>query len=399
MLKRLLLAAAACEGLVGLAVAMWSVGAALADDATGITDTTIKIGMFGPLTGPSSAWGYPIDHAAMMVYQEANDTGGINGRKFEIIEEDDACDVAKAVAAAKKLIYEDKVFMIHGGVCSLPVMAARDDIAASKVPFMVLGAASDKIAIPVVSNVFTSQPQASFQGPEIADKILINPAVKRVAVVRHADEWSLTYTVPMIKKLKERGVDVDEEVVDRQSVDTTAQVLKVKEFTPDATALIIYPAETAVFLRDAAKYGLKGPFFGTGAAMDLAALVRRAGSADFVRDFYALSILRGSLDEAVMKPDVDLLKKHFPDDKVLIDSFQSTGGARVVVEAIRRAGRNLSRERVIAELDNMRDLDVAPLPCRISFTPTDHQGCKTLGPLLNFRDGQVVSASPWASGK
>ena len=399
MLTRSRLASTVGGGLIGLVFALWSAGPALAADTTGITDTTIKIGMFAPLTGPSAAWGYPIDHAAMMVYMEANDHGGINGRKFEIIQEDDACDVAKAMAAIKKLLYQDKVFMIHGGVCSVPVIAARDEIAASKVPFMVLGAASDKIAIPVVPNMFTSQPQSSVQGPDIANKILLNPAVKRVAVVRHADEWSLTFTNPLIAKLKERGVAVDEEIVDRGSTDTTAQVLKVKEFNPGATALIVYPAETAVFLRDAAKYGLKGPFLGTGAAMDLSALVRRAGSADFARDFYALSILRGSLDEPIMKPEVELLKKYFPDDKVLVDSFQSTGGARVVVEAIRRAGRDLSREKVVAELDKMRDLDAPPLPCKISFTPTDHQGCKTMGPLLNFRDGKIVSASPWASGQ
>src|SRR5689334_12592332 len=126
MLRRLHLATTVGRGLIGLVVAMLSAGPALADDTTGITDTTIKIGMFSPLTGPSAAWGYPINHAAMMVYLEANDKGGINGRKFEIIQEDDACDVAKAMAAVKKLIYQDKVFMIHGGVCSLPVIAARD---------------------------------------------------------------------------------------------------------------------------------------------------------------------------------------------------------------------------------------------------------------------------------
>jgi branched-chain amino acid transport system substrate-binding protein len=394
MLGKLRLAAAA-----GLAVAMGFGGTALAADTTGVTDTTIEIGMFGPLTGPSSAWGYPIDHAAMMIYMQANAAGGVNGRKFHITEEDDGCDVAKAVAAVKKLIYQDKVFLINGGVCSLAVMAAREDIADSKVPYMVLGAASDKITVPVIPNIFTAQPQASAQGPAIADKILLNPAVKRVAVVRHSDEWSLIYTVPLIKKLKARGIAVDEEVVDRQSADTTTQVLKVKEFNPDATALIIYPAEIAVFLRDAAKYGLKGPFIGTGAAMDLVALARRAGSPDFVRDFYALAILRGSLDEPVMKPYVDLLKKNFPSDKVLIDSFQSTGGARVVVEAIRRAGRDLSRERVIAELDKMRNFDASPLPCPVSFSPTDHQGCKTLGPVLNYRDGKIVSADLWGARK
>ena len=77
--------------------------AALAED--GVTNNTIKIGMFGPLTGATSVYGYPINNGAIAIYNEINEQGGINGRKIEIVHEDGACDPAKTRAAVKKLIH------------------------------------------------------------------------------------------------------------------------------------------------------------------------------------------------------------------------------------------------------------------------------------------------------
>src|SRR5689334_23313374 len=67
----------------------------------GVTKDSIKLGMFGPLTGPVSLYGYPIINGAAAVYKKANDEGGIHGRKIELVYEDDVCDPAKTRAAVK----------------------------------------------------------------------------------------------------------------------------------------------------------------------------------------------------------------------------------------------------------------------------------------------------------
>src|SRR3546814_2966270 len=89
--------------------------------------------MFGPLTGSASLWGYPINNGAIALYKYTNAHGGINGRQLEIVDEDAACDPAKAVAAVKKLIYLDHVFIIHGGTCSAAVFAAKREMAGDQV--------------------------------------------------------------------------------------------------------------------------------------------------------------------------------------------------------------------------------------------------------------------------
>jgi branched-chain amino acid transport system substrate-binding protein len=88
------------------------IGVARADETTGATNKSIKIGMFGPVTGPSSAQAKAL-YGAVAIYKDINDRGGINGRQLELVIEDDGCDANKGVAAAKKLISQDKVFPLH----------------------------------------------------------------------------------------------------------------------------------------------------------------------------------------------------------------------------------------------------------------------------------------------
>ena len=112
--------------LAQLLVTMAGIGLGFSAHAgdPGITKDTIKIGTFGPLTGPVSLYGYPIINGAAAVYKKVNDEGGIHGRKIELVYEDGVCDPAKTRAAVKKLIASHEVFMINGGNCSAAVFAA-----------------------------------------------------------------------------------------------------------------------------------------------------------------------------------------------------------------------------------------------------------------------------------
>jgi branched-chain amino acid transport system substrate-binding protein len=138
----------------GILIAMTGAKAPLAAEP-GLTKDTIKLGMFGPLTGPVSIYGYPVNNGMIAVYKKVNDEGGIHGRKIEIVHEDGSCDPAKTRAAVKKLISRDEVFAIHGGSCSAAVFAARDIFVEEGVPYMVGIATLDKISAPVNKYVFT----------------------------------------------------------------------------------------------------------------------------------------------------------------------------------------------------------------------------------------------------
>src|SRR6476620_10628865 len=378
-------------GLVAACVFTFGVGAAapaIAEDS--VTDTTIKIGMFGPLTGATSVCGYPINNGAIALYKDINDKGGINGRKIEIVHEDDACDPAKARAAIKKLIYSDKVFMINGGSCSAAVFAARDEFIESKTPFMVMAATLDSISTPPSKYIFTTTLPGSGDSAVMLNFAKTIPGAKRLAVVRHVNEWADAKYKKVEEGYKAAGFELVADVqLEAKATDATSAVLKIKAANPDAT----------VFLRDAEKYGLKGPFIGTTSVQDLQDLADRAGSKTAIKDVYATSFLKGPVGSPDLAKYADIYKKQFPNDKVQSLSFYGMSGALTVIDALKRAGRDLTREKFIAALEATKNGDAGPAQCQVNFSPERRQGCLE-GTIWALKDGQIVNVgTSWPKAK
>ena len=142
----------ACMALLGAAALAPAVQAQAQEP--GITPTTIRIGMFGPLSGPSMAYGFDVVNAARMYFDKINREGGIHGRRIEVVVEDDRCTANDVVAAVKKLVEQDQVFLLNGGSCSAPVVAARDYVVRSGVPWVMLNASGDGALYPPQPNIF-----------------------------------------------------------------------------------------------------------------------------------------------------------------------------------------------------------------------------------------------------
>jgi len=380
----------ACAAAIG--VATCAATGALAE--TGVTKDSIKIGMFGPLTGAVTLYGYPILNGPAAVYARVNEEGGIHGRKIQVVYEDDGCDPAKTRAAVKKLIYNQEVFMINGGTCSASVFAARDEFNDNKVPMMAVATTLDKITDPMTRYVFTTTQPASRDGDVMAAFALSKPGVARVAIVRHTDDWADAHMLGIHKRLREANVQVVADVpLERNSSDATTQVLKVKQQNPDVVFFVTYPNESAVFLRDAKKYALAGPFVGASSNMDLMAVAERAGGLDAVANAYVSSYLAYPVDSPEAQAEVANYRKHFPKDKVQTLTFYGTSSAYAVVEALRRAGPNLTREKFVEALEELKGAPAGPAFCKVSFSKTSRQGCLD-GTVWAVRDGKVVAIGP-----
>ena len=375
-------------GIAVMAALALTASAARAED--GVTKDTIRIGMFGPITRSYSAHRVVYD-GAQAVYKQVNDQGGIYGRKIEVQFEDDGCDISKGRAAVKRLISRENIFLLHGGVCSASTFAIRSEATDDQVPFMVLAATMDKITEPASKWVFTTTLTGTRSGETIANFIRTIPNVHKVAIVKHPDDWSEVQVIALKKVLQAAGIAVVAEVEEeRNASDATTQVLGVKNAAPDATAVILYPAEMAVFLRDSLKYGLKGPFVTPVVGMDMHEIEQRAGSAQAVADVYTGSFLKGAPGDPTVQPYVDLFKKYYPNESVQALDFYGMSGAYAIVEALKRAGPDLTRDKFVAALDTLKDFQAGPSACAVTFTPQDHQGCDT-GTVWTLLNGQITN--------
>jgi branched-chain amino acid transport system substrate-binding protein len=365
----------------------------------GVSKDTIKIGMFAPMTGTSAIFGrYTI--GARAYYNMINAQGGVNGRKIEVVLEDDACNPATAVAATKRLVSQEGVFAIHAGVCTAAVMAVKKELQRENVPFMNLGAAGASLVDPIASNLFSPLPNTTVVAQTLVNFAMSRPDTKRLAIISHPDDWGKSQFDPAVQLLKDKyKIEFVENVtMERGATDITPQILKLRAAKPDVVVSFLYPTETAIFVRSAHKYGLDAPLLGCfGAPYE--DTVRRVDDPEATKNLYIFHALGGAADGPEMAKWVEMIKKYGTPDGTIGDyDLGGIGGAQAVVEALKKAGPEPTREKFIEALNSTKNLDTGVLSAPISFSTDDHAGVKS-GSMMTTIDGKFASVTSWPSAK
>ena len=316
-------------------------------------------------------------NGAEVVYNEVNKAGVVHGRKIVLVREDDRCDAASAIAAAKKLIFQHQVFMLHGGGCSNASIAARPEVEKANVPWVVFASVADEVTLPTAPYIFSTALAASIESAAQLE-FALQQGAKRVAVISMRDAWGRARYNPLMETFKRKGVTpVADEEMSPDANDATPQVLRLRQTNPDAVLIVLYPKAAAVYMRDAAKLGFKPIQVGQTAVGDLIAFREQVAIPNALERFYTISHVRFTPDDPEMEKWRGLLEKHFPGDRLSVYNIMGIASASVVVEVLKRAGRDLTRERVRDELNKLKDYNTGIYPGVISCTPTDHQCHKT----------------------
>lgn len=196
----------------------------------------IKIGFVGPLSGDAASIGLNIRAAVELAEKEANDKGGINGRKIEVIFEDGKCDSKAANAAGNRLINANKVKYIVGGICSGETLAITPMAEKNKV--VLLSPASTNPDITKAGDyVFRLIPSDLFQGKFAAEYVYNTMGKKKVAILYTKNNWGSGVSKVFAAKFKELGGEVVvTESVEISDRDVKAQLTKIK----NSSAQVVY---------------------------------------------------------------------------------------------------------------------------------------------------------------
>ena len=371
--------------VIAIAIAFALSGKAISAEV-GVTDTEVKIGMVGIYTGPfSTDFGDSIRFAHIYV-NETNKAGGVHGRKIVIVEEDDASMPDKAVLATKKLIYSDNVFALLAYGSSTCASACRDMIIRENVPLVVLGAAGDAVTTPVSRQIFNLNVSNETQGGTAVEFAIKELKAKRIAVVRQSDDWGNYALQGAGKWLKGKysGDFVAVESALRDANDASAQVIRIKAAKPDTVLTFLYQRIAAIFLRQAYEMGLKANFVGlAGTAMNLTLLRQEVENPKAIENFYFANYFKDNVAPYGPKFDkwTKLYLQYHPDfakkpGYPLPLGLQGCSAAQVLVEGLKRAGRDLTREKFMDAVESIRGVPSEAFMGDIEFRPDDHQGIK-----------------------
>lgn len=200
----------------------------------------IKLGLTAPLTGEGATWGQNTLAAATLAVKEFNDAGGLNGRKIELIAEDDKAGGADATNAFNKLINVDKVVAIVGVPSSAAAGPALPIAQKAGVPVIMI--ASAPTLTQTGDYMFRIYPADSYQGNLGADIVINKLGKKKVAVLFVKNDYGQGVADSFSKKYVQLGGEVvyTGELLNG-ATDFRSEIAKAKASKAEALYLAMYP--------------------------------------------------------------------------------------------------------------------------------------------------------------
>ena len=358
--------------VAGVLAALFT-GQAAQAQVPGVTADKIRIGSFGALTGPGYLYGKLPMNGIEVVFDEVNAAGGINGRKLELVREDDRCDPAAAIGAVKKLVSEDNVFAVIGGGCSNATFAAREALEQAKIPLVVMASVHDGITTPVSPAIFSTALTSTLES-QAQLQYAIDQGAKRIAVISMRDAWGRSRYTPLMEAFKAKGITpVADEEMAPDANDATPQVLRLKAANADAVIIVLYPKPGAIFQRDAQKLGFKPMAIGQTGIGDPAAFEEQVGSPGATAQFRTISMVRYTPEDPAMDKWRKAVETKFPGDRLSVFNLFGVGAAEVMVEGLKRAGKDLTREKLVEALNSLKDFQTSVYGATITCSAADHR--------------------------
>ena len=364
--------------------------------ATAANSGPIKIGALFSITGPASFLGAPEDKTARMFIEKLNASGGINGRKVQLVVKDTGGSPEKAVSFARQLIEEERVCAIIGPSTSGETMQIKGLCEENKT-VLVSCAAAEVIVNPVAKYVFKS-PQKDSQAVLWIFKTAKAKGITRLALLSSNDGFGAAGKKQLEDLAKEEGMEVVvSEVYDKQATDLTDILTKVKS-RPGVQGVVnwsIVPAQS-ILAKNMRQIGLNVPLFQSHGFGNLR-YVQQAGAAAEGIIFPAGRLL--VVDELPENhPQKALLAAYKKEYESRYKEDASTFGGHaydailIITEALKKAA-STEPEKVREALENLKG--VVGTAGVFSFSPTDHTGLDMDAfEMLTVKDGKFTIYKP-----
>ncbi|TKV70780.1 ABC transporter substrate-binding protein [Rhizobium sp. AU243] len=217
----------------------------------------IKIGMIIPLTGATSQFGAAMSAAAKVAVNDVNAAGGINGRKIEVLIEDDQSNPEAAVRAARKLIDVDKVVAIGGSYASAVTSAIAPLCYESKTVLFTSSGADSITKTPHQGYIFRTSPTVTLQGTRVGQYAL-GIGAKNMFFLGPQTPFAQSYIDIISSLFKKAGGTGAGLIYEDKRASYRTEVDQALRANPDVIVLGGYVPDTSVVLKDLYRAGYTG---------------------------------------------------------------------------------------------------------------------------------------------
>ena len=344
------------------------------------------------MSGPLAGFGKQVRLGMMLRVDEANEQGGVDGRKLELKVEDSGYDPKRAVLAAQKLVNQDKIFMMVGHIGTAQNMAAMPvQFAKNVINFFPVTAAREMYE-PFHRLKYSFAATYYDQIRLALPKLMKEKGAKKVCTIYQDDEFGLEVERGGEAALKTMGMEYTEKTsFKRGATDFSSQVAKMKAAGCDFVVLGTIIRETIGTIGESRKTGFSPTFLGSSAAYT--DLIHKLGGKAMDGLYATMTVQHPYLDEASqpIRFWATKYKTKFNEDPTVFSVY----GYDIIdafIRAAQKAGKNLTTDSFIKAMDTMvipPDIFGSP---ESTFSPTKRLG-NDLSRISQIQDGKwkVVS--------
>jgi len=376
-----------------------SATSALADNGPGVSDDSVLICSYQPMTGKVSSY-FRMGKGADAWFKHVNENGGVNGRMIEYKMVDDKYEPARTKTAVKRFVERDECFAIVSPLGSAPTSAVIDYIADKAIPLVGPGTGADTIVNYPSKWVFPLYPSYHVEGQQLVKFSKEVFGATKVALVYQNDPAGKTHLEGVKSALEEYGVElVAIESYEAKEVDLSSQVISLQGSGAEAIICSCAPEPAAKFYTERAKLGWDIPvinvFFGKSPK------VAELAGADAVDGVYFSTIFRDFKSPAEqIQLAKSILLNYYPEEQPDAIHLWGFAGAQVFTEALRRMGDgDITRDRLVETLEGIDAWDGSVVPSVTigEGNASDHFIVKDMS-FVVFEGGEFKEfTAPWAA--
>ena len=361
---------------------------------TGVTDTEILIGSCSALEGPANFLGTQTVLGAKAYLNHINDQGGVHGRKIKLAAYDDSYEPAKAIECFTRL-KQETVFAAAFFV-GTPTAAKHVPMAESaKIPIVGLFTGAQLLHEPFKRYIISVRASYHDEAREQVNNLWNALEMKKIGVIYQDDAFGVTVLEGVKKALaKYNTAPIAIGSFPRNTLDVNRGMELVRAGNPEAVIMVGPYAPIAEIVKRGRAAGWN-PLYVTVSFVGTEAYIKAMGKdgEGAVITQVVPPYTRTDLPSVALY--LKTLKKYFPEAQPNFVSLEGFVDAMVLVEGLKRAGRDLTREKLIDAIEGIRDLDIGLGPqLKLNYGPQDHKGFDTVYYTV-VRDGLAVVFSDW----
>ena len=360
-------------------------GTLLAAPAFAQSDRPLVLGQSCATTGLAAQLGIQMHHGAKVCFDLVNAQGGVNGRPIELRLQDDGYEPDRCKANTEQFIRDD-VFALFGYVGTPTSLAALPLVNLAKIPFFGPFTGAQALRDPFSRYVFHVR-ASYFDETSLIVRQLTSLGLKKIAVFRQNDSYGQAGLDGVVRALSALSLEpVAVGLVERNTVNVAAAVQAIVPKTPDAVIQISAYKSCAAFVREARKAGYGGTFTNV-SFVGTQALADELGKEALGVRVSQVMPYPFSTTTGISREYLDAVRRAGGNNPPNYSSMEGYIAAKVFAEGLRRAGRGVTRETLIAGLESIQRMDLGGF--NINFGPRSHVASQFVELTMLTEEGKV----------